>query len=115
MKSVLGVLPIVATLALVVQLLTPWQILHFEMSAGLSGQDVVHAHCPNGQGQLDETQTDDDHDSLLSACERACGLTLNILAYLAVVVVPNLSELISTEPIPIRLYFSAVPKPPPII
>lgn len=114
MKTALNMVRTLAVVALVAQAVTPWSMLHLELSNGTFSQDADHIHCPSSQALIDELETSDNHDEMSSACERACGLTLDSPSYLTFTVIPNLPKSIITRPDSLQLYVSAVPKPPPI-
>jgi len=109
-----NIVRIVAVVALVAQAMTPWSIFHHEMSKGPLSQDASHLHCPHNQAPMGDAEAGDGDNTIPSACERACGLSLSLVACPAFLISPNLSESIITQPDTLRLYVSTVPKPPPI-
>jgi len=79
-----------------------------------SDDALAHAHCPS-TGLHDSTGQDEkSSEAFSSACERACGLTLNAVTTETLVALVSLSVSIPVKVISKTPHFSKVPYPPPI-
>lgn len=117
MMNVGATLSRLAIIALIVQLLTPWQVLHLSMMDASTDSGLSQSHCPT------QSMSDHDHhpepdsraDAFSDACERACGMTLTELSLIALVPVMVVSQPLGGEHIFPTPFFSTVPNPPPIV
>ena len=121
-----------AIMALIIQLMTPWQALHLGMFETGSGEST-HAHCPTSTlGQSSAQQAMNHHgdagaplgnhgldpdispESFSDTCERACGLTLSDAVLYALNPTTSGSAVIHTRDALFNPLFLKVPNPPPI-
>ena len=121
-----------AIIALIVQLMTPWQALHLGMMEVGSGE-ARHAHCPTSSFAQSNTHQTMNHDgdasailaghdlgpdtnpeSLSDTCERACGLALSEPIIIALRPMVSGSTIIHARDAFLNPLFLKVPNPPPI-
>ena len=117
MKAFKVMLSHFGVLALIVQLMTPWQALHLGMVDANTGSALAQPHCPShGSGHHgDHSEPPPGADAFSDTCERACGLVMWASVLPAITVLTASSTAVDAQATFLTPSFFKVPNPPPIV
>ena len=117
MKAFKVMLSHFGVLALIVQLMTPWQALHLGMVDADAGNALTQSHCPSQESghHGDHPEPSPGADAFSDTCERACGLVMWAPVLPAITILTASSTAVDAQSTFLTPSFFKVPNPPPIV